>query len=126
MNTLDLKSSLVASFKQDLSSMQGLLSFEKSMFVIANIMDIGMTSMLLETGQFIESNPIAAHILNDWGLAGMIAYKLVIVSIIMLIANTISIWKIKTSKRLLHFGTLAISGVVSYSILLMMSYQGWF
>lgn len=126
MNTLDLKSSLVASFKQDLSSMKGLLSFEKSMFVIANIMDIGMTSMLLETGQFIESNPIAAHILNDWGMAGMIAYKLVIVSIIMLIANTISIWKIKTSKRLLHFGTLAISGVVSYSILLMMSYQGWF
>ena len=106
--------------------MQGLLSFEKSMFVIANIMDIGMTSMLLETGQFIESNPIAAHILNDWGLAGMIAYKLIIVSMIMLIANTISIWKIKTSKRLLHFGTLAVSGVVAYSILLMMSYQGWF
>ena len=126
MNTIDLKSSLVASFKQDLSSMQGLLSFEKSMFVIANIMDIGMTSMLLESGQFIESNPIAAHILNDWGLAGMIAYKLIIVSMIMLIANTISIWKIKTSKRLLHFGTLAVSGVVSYSILLMMSYQGWF
>ena len=92
MNTIDLKSSLFASFRQDLSSLQGLLSFEKSMFVIANIMDIGMTSMLLSTGQFIESNPIAAHILNDWGLIGMIAYKLIIVSIVMLIANIISIF----------------------------------
>ena len=96
------------------------------MFVIANIMDIGMTAMLLGTGRFIESNPIAAHILNDWGLTGMIAYKLILVSIVMLIANTISIWKINTSKSLLHFGTLAVSCVVSYSILMMMSYQGWF
>jgi hypothetical protein len=126
VNSIDLKSSLFASFRQDLSSLQGLLSFEKIMFVIANTMDIGMTSMLLGTGQFIESNPIAAHILNDWGLAGMIAYKLIIVSIVMLIANIISIWKINTSKQLLHFGTLAVSAVVSYSILLMMSYQGWF
>ena len=126
MNTIDLKSSLVASFKRDLTSMQGLLSFEKTMFVIANIMDIGMTAMLLGTGRFIESNPIAAHILNDWGLTGMIAYKLILVSIVMLIANTISIWKINTSKSLLHFGTLAVSCVVSYSILMMMSYQGWF
>lgn len=126
MNSIDLKSSLFASFRQDLSSLQGLLSFEKIMFVIANTMDIGMTSMLLGTGQFIESNPIAAHILNDWGLAGMIAYKLIIVSIVMLIANIISIWRINTSKQLLHFGTLAVSAVVSYSILLMMSYQGWF
>ena len=69
------------------------------MFVIANIMDIGMTSMLLGTGQFVESNPIAAHILNDWGLIGMIAYKLIIVAIVMLIANIISIWKIDTSKK---------------------------
>ncbi len=126
MNSIDLKSSLFASFRQDLSSLQGLLSFEKIMFVIANTMDIGMTSMLLGTGQFIESNPIAAHILNDWGLSGMIAYKLIIVSIVMLIANIISIWKINTSKQLLHFGTLAVSAVVSYSILLMMNYQGWF
>jgi hypothetical protein len=73
------------------------------MFVIANTMDIGMTSMLLGTGQFIESNPIAAQILNDWGLTGMIAYKLIIVAMVMLIANIISIWKINTSKRLLHF-----------------------
>lgn len=126
MNTIDLKTSLVTSFKRDLTSMQGLLSFEKTMFVIANIMDIGMTAMLLGTGRFIESNPIAAHILNDWGLTGMIAYKLILVSIVMLIANTISIWKINTSKSLLHFGTLAVSCVVSYSILMMMSYQGWF
>ena len=126
MNTIDLKSSIFASLKLDLSSWQGLLSFEKTMFVIANIMDIGMTSMLLGTGQFVESNPIAAHILNDWGLIGMIAYKLIIVAIVMLIANIISIWKINTSKTLLHFGTLAASAVVTYSILLMMSYQGWF
>lgn len=126
MNSIDLKSSLFASFKQDISSLQGLLSFEKIMFVIANTMDIGMTSMLLGTGQFIESNPIAAQILNDWGLTGMIAYKLIIVAMVMLIANIISIWKINTSKRLLHFGTLTVSGVVSYSILLMMNYQGWF
>ncbi len=126
MNSIDLKSSLFTTLRQDLSSLQGLLSFEKSMFVIANIMDIVMTSMLLSTGQFIESNPIAAHILEDWGLTGMIAYKLIIVSIVMLIANIISIWKINTSKSLLHFGTLAVSGVVSYSILLMMNYQGWF
>ena len=126
MKSIDLKSSLFTTLRQDLSSLQGLLSFEKSMFVIANIMDIVMTSMLLSTGQFIESNPIAAHILEDWGLTGMIAYKLIIVSIVMLIANIISIWKINTSKSLLHFGTLAVSGVVSYSILLMMNYQGWF
>ena len=84
-----------------------------------------MTYLLLSTGSFYESNPIANYILTGWGLLGMFAFKLIIVAFVMLIANIVSIWRIGTARNLLYFGSFIIGSVVAYSVFLMMNFKGF-
>ncbi len=107
-------------------SWRGLLEFEKTMFVVFNLMDIVMTYLLLNTGSFYESNPIANFVLDGWGIVGMAAFKLVLVAFVLLIANVVAIWRIGTARKLLYLGSFMIGTVVTYSGYLMMSFVGWF
>ena len=125
MNAYELTANFPPRKTSEIVSWRGLLEFEKTLFVLVNLMDIAMTSLLLNTGQFIESNPIANYVLNEWGFAGVIAFKLIVVSMVMLIANIIAMRRIRTSRRLLHFGTLVVGGVVTYSSVLMMMHLNW-
>lgn len=119
MNTLDFSANFPSRNVNEITSWRGLLEFEKTLFVLVNLMDIVMTSLLLNTGQFIESNPIANYVLDQWGFAGVTAFKLIVVAGVMLIANVIAIRRVRTSRRLLYFGTAAVSCVVTYSCVLM-------
>ena len=101
----------------------GLLEFEKTLFVLANLMDVILTSLLLSTGSFYESNPIADFILQGWGLLGMIGFKLVTVAVVLAIANIVSIYRVKTARRLLYFGTAIVGSVVAYSFCLVYLFQ---
>lgn len=125
MNAFELSASFPPRESNEIVSWRGLLEFEKTLFVLVNVMDIVMTSLLLNTGQFIESNPIANYVLSEWGFAGVTAFKLIVVSMVMLIANIIAVRRIRTSRRLLHFGTLVVGGVVAYSGVLMMMHLNW-
>ena len=126
MNALDLSANFPPRNPKEITSWRGLLEFEKTLFVAVNLMDIVMTSLLLNTGQFFETNPIANYVLNEWGFAGVTAFKLIVVALVMLIANIIAIKRIRTSRRLLHFGTAIVGSVVAYSSVLMMMHMGWF
>lgn len=126
MNAYELTANFPPRKTSEIVSWRGLLEFEKTLFVMVNLMDIVMTSLLLNTGQFIETNPIANYVLAEWGFAGVTAFKLIVVSLVMLIANIIAIRRIRTSRRLLHFGTLLVGCVVAYSGVLMMIYLNWF
>ena len=126
MNAYELTANFPPRESSEIVSWRGLLEFEKTLFVLVNLMDIVMTSLLLNTGQFTESNPIANFVLDHWGFAGMTAFKLIVVAMVMLIANVIAIRRIRTSRRLLHFGTIAVGGVVAYSGVLMMMHLNWF
>ncbi len=105
------------------ASWRGLLEFEKSLFVAANLMDVVMTLLLLKTGAFCESNPIADFFLDGWGMLGMAGYKLVLVGLVLLIANVVAIWRIETSRKLLNFGSLTIGAVVTYSMILLLNFH---
>ncbi len=104
---------------------RGLLEFEKTIFVVLNLMDIVMTYRLLSTGSFYESNPIANFVLDGWGFFGMIAFKLILVGLVLLIANVVAIWRVGTARKLLYLGSFMIGTVVTYSYYLMLNFLGW-
>ena len=102
-----------------IDQMYGRLSAEKSIFVFVNFLDIVFTFLLLESGSFYESNPIANFILERSGFAGMIVFKLIVTLFVIMIANYISLHREETSRKLLHAGTAIIGAVVVYSSMLL-------
>ena len=105
-----------------LSTWRGLLEFEKTMFVVINLMDVVMTFLLLNSGSFYESNPIADFVLQRWGIVGMTLFKLSVVGVVLTIANLVAIWRLETSRNLLRFGSLLVGSVVAYSVFLLMRF----
>ena len=127
MNTYELTGHIPLQNKTTgIVSWRGLLEFEKSLFVIVNMMDVVMTSLLLNTGSFVECNPIAAFVISKWGFTGMTMLKLLVIALVLLISNVIAIWRIRTSRYLLNFGSLLVGTVVVYSVFLFGRFYGWF
>lgn len=105
------------------------LQRESSLFLIVSVLDVLMTCMLLEdltgvTGRtiFYESNPVARYFFEGWGLGGIVYFKFAMVALIEVIAHLIAIKNVPVGRRLLDFGTLAVSVVVIYSMYLLVSH----
>lgn len=126
MSAFEFPTDLAKSKLTNFASWRGLLEFEKTLFVLVNLMDIVMTHTLLSTGAFYESNPIAQWIINGWGTVGMTAFKLIVVAGVLLIANLVAISRVKTSRNLLNFGTFMVGAVVTYSVYLMVTFKDVF
>lgn len=92
------------------------------LFIFVSLMDFVMTFLLLQTGSFRESNPLADYCLSCWGWVGMGAFKLVVVSIVILAVNIISLQRIKTAQCILWFGFIFTGTVVLYSTFLLTSH----
>lgn len=99
----------------DLFTGQLPLQSETTWFILANCLDIVMTNLLLRQGA-IESNPIAAYFIHRWGFVGAIAFKLVVVASVCVIAQIVALKKLTTAKFLLYFGTTIVGAVVVYSV----------
>jgi hypothetical protein len=104
------------------------LQRESSLFLIVSVLDVLMTCLLLQdltgaTGRtiFYESNPIARYFFEHWQLGGIVYFKFGMVAFIEIIAHVIAIKKVPVGRRLLDFGTLVVSVVVIYSMLLLLS-----
>lgn len=93
------------------------LQNETTYFILVNVLDIFMTYMLMRLGA-IEANPIANYFFQLWNFNGMIAFKLVIVAIVCVIAQIVALKKIRAAWFLLTVGTIITGGVVIYSVLL--------
>lgn len=94
-------------------------STDKVAFVAVNLLDILFTTILINSGSFYESNPIANMVLQSWGFEGMALFKLIIILFVMLIANVIANRKLGVSRAVLRLGTLIVGSVVVYSGFLM-------
>lgn len=83
-------------------------------FILISCLDIFMTNILLRMGA-IEANPFANYFYQKWGFNGMIAFKLILVAFICVIAQVIAVKKIQTGRNVLYLGSFVTGLVVIYS-----------
>ena len=105
---------------------QGLpLERETAFFILASALDVMMTWYLLMHGGsddrtwFVESNPIPRYFLYSWGFDALVYFKFAIVAVVAVICQIIARSKLEVARRVLNFATVVVTGVVIYSIVLM-------
>lgn len=94
------------------------LQTETSFFILANVLDIVMTNILLRFNA-MEANPLAKLVLEHWGFRGMIAFKMLIVAMVCVIAQIVAIRNLTRAKQLLYVGCGIVGLVVVYSAALL-------
>lgn len=102
------------------------LETETTRFIFANAMDLFVTYLALNMSAsgrtsrpIAEGNPIPLWFINRWGVKGMIYFKFGMVLFIVLLAQYVAQRKMTSARRLLNFGTIVVSGVVVYSLWLL-------
>jgi hypothetical protein len=104
------------------------LERETCLFALASALDFLMTWSLLRCQcptadvEFVESNPVASFFLNNWGLIGLIVFKLVMVCVVAAVCQAIASRRIGAARRVLQFAAVAASLVVVYSAGLMIEH----
>ncbi len=95
------------------------LETETTQFILVNLIDFFMTYILLRSGQFREANPIAAYFLYSYGpIKGMLYFKLSLVLFVCMISQIVATQSLVKAQWLLRFGTLVVTGVVIYSLII--------
>ncbi len=94
------------------------LQNETTYFILVNVLDIFLTYLLLVVGA-VESNPIANFFLERWGFSGMIAYKMVMVAFVCVLAQIVARRNLPRARMLLWLGCLIVGAVVLYSVRLL-------
>jgi hypothetical protein len=101
------------------------LERETCWFILVSVLDIVMTYFLLrKRGQFQEGNPVARYYIDRWGIKGMVYFKFGMVTFISVIAQIIALKNRSAARWILVFGTLVVSGVVIYSLFLLVRSGG--
>lgn len=101
------------------------LERETCWFILVSVLDILMTYFLLRKGgRFREANPFAGYFINRWGVKGMVFFKLGMVAIIAILAQLIALKNRSAARWVLIFGILVVSGVVIYSLYLLVRSGG--
>lgn len=101
------------------------LESETGLFILASSLDVLMTWYLLFHGGagdrtwFVESNPIPRYFLYSWGFDALVYFKFALVAVVAVICQIIARRNIEVARRVLNFATLLVTGVVIYSIVLM-------
>ncbi len=93
------------------------LQTETSYFILVNVLDIVMTNILLNRGA-MESNPLANYIFMRWGFNAMIAFKMLLVAFICVLAQVIARHSMFHARFVLIAGSAIVGAVVVYSALL--------
>lgn len=90
---------------------------ESSYFVLANFMDLVMTSILLRFSA-VEANPIANYFYHQFGYFGMVGLKIASVALVVILAQVIVKRSRTKAQFLLVGGTIFVAAVVVYSMFL--------
>jgi hypothetical protein len=103
---------------------------EVSWFVLVSILDIVMTGLALRfsaegrtTSPIIESNPVAHWVLARWGIQGLAIFKLAMTAVVVTIAEIVGRTRPQVARGLLGGGILVVSGVVIYTIRLLLLHR---
>ncbi len=95
------------------------LQNQTTTFILINCLDIFMTHRLLfKVEGAVETNPIADFFIEKFDFNGAIGFKLLVVTVVCVIAQIVAIKKVKTAKFLLNAGSCIVGVVVVYSLLL--------
>jgi len=101
-----------------------------SWFLLACTLDVVMTHILLQQSAaghtsvtFVESNPLARHVLNRWGLPGMIVFKASLSLLVAVIALIVHFRRPWVALGLLYGGTAVVGTVVVYSVRLLLQHR---
>lgn len=94
------------------------LEEETAAFVLVSVLDIVLTYLLLRTGRFIESNPVADYFIRHWGENGMIYFKMAMTAFVCVISQIVALKKPGHAEFILKIGILIVGGVVIYSIVM--------
>jgi len=103
------------------------LEAETTRFILVSALDVFMTYLALryseegKTSRVIgEGNAIAGYFINRWGIRGMVYFKFAGVTVVVLLAQIIAQHKMTSARRLLNFGSIVVSCVVIYSLVLLL------
>ena len=100
------------------------LESETTVFILVSALDVFMTWVLLQSGNFVESNPVARYFLNHWGKEGFVGFKFGMVAFVCVIAQIVAIYKPERAKFILNLGTIVVTFVVCYSLMLYLRNAG--
>ncbi len=95
------------------------LESETSWFLLLGVLDLVMTTVLLNTGVAHEANPLARLFLFTNGLHGLIAYKFGLLTVAAVSVQIITLRHPRAAKAVLHTGIGVQSLVVVYSVTLL-------
>ena len=108
------------------------LETETTRFILVSVLDIVMTYMVIRYShegrteiKIGEGNPLPAMFISRWGFPGMVAFKMVIVTFVAVLAQVIARFSIRKARFMLNFGTVIVSCVVLYSLWLLLGVWIW-
>lgn len=96
------------------------LETETSWFLLLGVLDLVLTTFLLNTGVVHEVNPLARFFIFAGGLHGLIGYKCVLLAVAAVAAQVIVLRRPRTAKAVLHTGIGVQFLVVAYSVTLLL------
>lgn len=88
--------------------------------LLFGVLDLVLTTVLLNTGRVQEANPMARFFLFAGGLHGLIGYKCALLAFATVAAQVIALRRPRAARAVLLVGILAHFFVVSYSVALLL------
>ena len=88
------------------------LEHETALFILVSLLDLLSTAWLIRTGNFRESNRVAAAVLRIWGLRGLLIFKFAMVAGICVLVQVIARHRPTTARYLLLGATILVAAVV--------------
>ena len=117
----------VSLFREKLS-----LESETARFILVSALDIFMTYMVIRYSlegrtslEISEGNPIPAFLIRQWGIGGMIAFKMITVAFVTILSQIIARMSLAKARFMLNFGTIIVAVVVLYSLRLLLGVWIW-
>ena len=104
------------------------LENETATYIVVSAMDVLLTWYLLNYGangqfRFVESNPVPQYFLGSLGdFTAVLCFKFVLVALVAAICQIIARTKIEVARRVLNFASIVVTGVVVYSVVLMVQH----
>ncbi|GIX04770.1 MAG: hypothetical protein KatS3mg114_0639 [Planctomycetaceae bacterium] len=98
------------------------------LFAVVSALDFYATLTLLQHEgnglRFREGNPVARHVLENWGTRGLLYFKMGMVALVAVISQVVALRHPRVGQRLLEFGCLVVSGALLYSAWLLLHARG--
>jgi len=96
------------------------LESETSWFLLLGVLDMVLTSVLLNTGHAREANPLARLFLSAAGVRGLIHYKCALLALVTLTGQVIALRRRPAARGVLQVGIAVQLLVVAYSVVLVL------